>query len=165
MAAISGGFSSNGNGNNNNIDDMMITNHDGKEESLHMFDRRPLHLDPSHLNRRGRDERNQQAHERPTRESVLKRLYDALMRRSLTKVCQPVQLCFVFLAAGGHSLDVMLLVLHFSGICVPLCGMLFVSSLECVLLCLCSFSCHVALVRTIQAVDEPHSHVLIATRL
>jgi hypothetical protein len=88
MAAINSGFSSNGNGNNSNdtSDDMMITNHDVKEEPLDMFDRLPLHLDASHMTRLGGGERNQQAHGRPTRESVLKRLYDALMRRSLTKV-------------------------------------------------------------------------------
>ena len=87
MAAINSGFGSNGNSNNNdNSDDMMITNHDGKEEPLDMFDRLPLHLDNNHLTRQGPDEHNHQAHGRPTRESVLKRLYDALMRRSLTKV-------------------------------------------------------------------------------
>lgn len=95
MAAVNNGFGHNGSSNSNGMIDALV---DGKAEPFDSCARvtLPLHLEASNGNhcreRQGevenllRSSRVDERHSRPTRESVLKRLYDALMRRSLVKV-------------------------------------------------------------------------------
>jgi hypothetical protein len=95
MAAVNNGFGHNGSSNTNGMIDTPV---DGKEEPFDSCTRvtLPLHLEANGSNlwreRHGKAGnlpqcgRHDQPQSRPTRESVLKRLYDALMRRSLVKV-------------------------------------------------------------------------------
>ena len=92
MAAVNNGFGHNGSSTSNGMLDIAV---DGKEDPSESYKRvtLPLHLEPSSSTRWQEKVENEplvgqrdQPHSRPTRESVLKRLYDALMRRSLVKV-------------------------------------------------------------------------------
>ncbi|KAI2502489.1 hypothetical protein MHU86_11995 [Fragilaria crotonensis] len=95
MAAVNNGFGHNGSSNSNGMIDTIV---DEKAEPFDSCTRvtLPLHLEASSGNlcreRQVKVEnlpdcgRDDQLHSRPTRESVLKRLYDALMRRSLVKI-------------------------------------------------------------------------------
>lgn len=94
MAAVNNGFGRSGSNTSNGMIDIPA---DGKEEPSDSYARvtLPLHLEtnssaPWKVRRDKVDSEPLfgQSHSRPTRESVLKRLYDALMRRSLVKVSQ-----------------------------------------------------------------------------
>lgn len=98
MAAMNSGFGHNG---SNNSSGMIDSPDDGKDGCFESFSlgHLPLHLgDSSGFRASGKlpvsnegivsqfNGLEQSPQSRPTRESVLKRLYDALMRRSLVKV-------------------------------------------------------------------------------